>query len=206
MTELLPYYRLSKRYALPALFVMNKCETPEMLEDYRRLVESQREGAPLFAIARDDAAYQPPAEMDLAALRGAIAALAPPPTPQRFPALSRRVSDLLGRLRDQVIEPLRADRRAIDGAVALFAPLKRPHRRGCQPHHRAIAAAIAAAQRALPHRSRPRAGSRAAGAGHARAPAANRVGYLLPRQGPLAAGRGRGLGRCAAASGFSRRR
>ncbi len=64
MTELLPYYRLAGRYGLPAIYVMNKCETAEMLEDYRQMVQSD-----VFAIARDDAAYEPPVERNLAALR-----------------------------------------------------------------------------------------------------------------------------------------
>ena len=38
MTELLPYYRLASRYALPALYVMNKCEEEAVLQDYRRLL------------------------------------------------------------------------------------------------------------------------------------------------------------------------
>jgi hypothetical protein len=33
MTELLPYYRLAGRYALPALYVMNKCEEAAVLDD-----------------------------------------------------------------------------------------------------------------------------------------------------------------------------
>ena len=36
MTELLPYYRLAQRYALAALFAMNKCEETAVLEDYAR--------------------------------------------------------------------------------------------------------------------------------------------------------------------------
>src|SRR5437764_7804393 len=35
MTELLPYYRLALRYAIPALFVMNKTEEQAVVEDYR---------------------------------------------------------------------------------------------------------------------------------------------------------------------------
>src|SRR3954471_4533499 len=36
MTELLPYYRLAKRYAIPALFVMNKAEEAGVLEDFAK--------------------------------------------------------------------------------------------------------------------------------------------------------------------------
>jgi hypothetical protein len=126
MTELLPYYRLANRYALPAIFVMNKCETPEMLEDYRRLIDAGRESSPLFAIARDDAAYEPPAEINLSALRGAIAHFAPPAPAQKKAGAAMRVKDLLGRLRDQVIEPLRGDRRGIDSAVTALRGIETP--------------------------------------------------------------------------------
>ncbi|MDP9174812.1 MAG: GTPase domain-containing protein [Planctomycetota bacterium] len=126
MTELLPYYRLSKRYGLPALFAMNKCETPEMLEDYRRLVEAQREGSQLFAIARDDAAYEPPAEANMSALQSAIAAISVPPAAQRQAGASMRLVDLLGRFRDQLIEPMRNDRRDVDICVKTLRAIETP--------------------------------------------------------------------------------
>src|SRR5262249_35154000 len=58
MTELLPYYRLARRYALPGLFVMNKVEQQEVVEDYVRQLQSTdavREAAgSVFAVARND--------------------------------------------------------------------------------------------------------------------------------------------------------
>ena len=42
MTELLPYYRLASRYAVPALFVMNKCEEQAVVEDYRTQLPAMR--------------------------------------------------------------------------------------------------------------------------------------------------------------------
>ena len=121
MTELLPYYRLASRYALPALFVMNKCETAEMLEDYRQMVQSE-----VFAIARDDAAYEPPVERNLAALRGAIAGMKLPEESAREKGLGMRVSDLLGRLRDQIISPLREQRREIDTIALALRAMETP--------------------------------------------------------------------------------
>src|SRR5437588_3403462 len=56
MTELLPYYRLARRYRVPALFTMNKCEEAAVLEDYARQLESKfetpasGEASRLFAI------------------------------------------------------------------------------------------------------------------------------------------------------------
>src|SRR3954468_21752980 len=44
MTELLPYYRLAKRYALPAVYVMNKCEEQAVVEDYRQLLTREDVG------------------------------------------------------------------------------------------------------------------------------------------------------------------
>ncbi len=127
MTEMLPYYRLARRYGLPSLFLMNKCQTPEMLEDYRKLIESTiGDHAPLFAVARDDAGYEPVPDANLTALRAAIAKLAPAPAEDRLAGNRVRVVDLLGRLRDQVIGPLRKERADIDAAIAALKSLEAP--------------------------------------------------------------------------------
>jgi hypothetical protein len=122
MTELMPYYRLARRYGVAAIFVMNKCETAPMLEDYRALLAAEGQGAPLFAIPRDDAAYHPPREADLAALRKALAEITP--SPERAAGMALRAVDLLGRLRDQVIGPLRAERRDIDSTAGALRALE----------------------------------------------------------------------------------
>ncbi len=124
MTELLPYYRLAKRYEIPAIFVMNKCETPAMLEDYRKMLGVE-EGA-VFAIARDDAAYEAPAEGNLAALRRTIGSLARAPEGRRRSGAAVRVKDLLGRLRDQVLGPMRRERRAADAAISALKAMEAP--------------------------------------------------------------------------------
>jgi hypothetical protein len=154
MTELLPYYRLARRYATAAIFVMNKCETPEMLEDYRAMLSGEPVRDParapaesatssasslnttadpdnanrpkLFAVARDDAAFEPPVESNLAALRAALASLQPAAPQQRLAGNRVRVLDLLGRLRDQIIGPLRSDRREIDAAVTSLRAMETP--------------------------------------------------------------------------------
>lgn len=126
MTELLPYYRLARRYALPALFVMNKCQTPQMLEDYRQMLETDGQGAVLFALARDDAAYEPPTEANLVSLRSAISALRPAEPEARQDGISVRIADLLGRLRDQVIDPLRLRRRKADAAARALRAIETP--------------------------------------------------------------------------------
>jgi hypothetical protein len=133
MTELLAYYRLAKRYGLPALFVMNKCEESIVVEDYRKqLAQREWPDARLFVIARDDAGYEPPPGTGLAALREAVAHL--PQSlrelqqqgDQRRTALSNRSGDLLGRLRDQILAPMREYRREIDRLVASLRAMTTP--------------------------------------------------------------------------------
>jgi hypothetical protein len=126
MTELLPYYRLARRYALPALFVMNKCETAEMLEDYRRLVSADGDEVPVFAVPRDDAAFEPPAQINLGSLRQAISAMRVPEDSAREAGLRVRVTDLLGRLRDQITGPLRGRRRDVDLMVSALRAMEAP--------------------------------------------------------------------------------
>ena len=132
MTELLPYYRLAQRYGLAALFVMNKCEEPAVLEDYRRQLAQRDFSEPkLFAIPRDDAGYEPPPGAGLAALREAITQI-PQAMRQgdsgemRRAALGHRSGDLLGRLRDQILSPLRGARREIDRLIASLRTLAAP--------------------------------------------------------------------------------
>ena len=51
MTELLPYYRLARRYGLPALFVMNKCEDANPPADFaRQLAERDWADAAVFVV------------------------------------------------------------------------------------------------------------------------------------------------------------
>ena len=126
MTELLPYYRLARRYALPALFVMNKCETVEMLEDYRRLVSADGDEVPVFAVPRDDAAFEPPAQINLGSLRQAISAMRVPDDSAREAGVRVRVTDLLGRLRDQITGPLRGRRRDVDLMVSALRAMEAP--------------------------------------------------------------------------------
>jgi len=121
MTELLPYYRLARRYALPAIFVMNKCETAEMLEDYRQLVSADGAEATVYAVARDDAAYEPPVQENLPSLRQAISTMN---RAGESAGLAVRVTDLLGRLRDQITGPLRSERRDVDAAVSALRAME----------------------------------------------------------------------------------
>jgi hypothetical protein len=128
MTELLPYYRLAARYAVPALFVMNKCEEQAVLDDYAGMLG--RAGAPAgaraFSVARDGAGYEPPAGSNLDALRAALAQLRAAEGSARADGLRHRAADLLGRLSDQVLAPLRHDRREADRLAAALRSMEAP--------------------------------------------------------------------------------
>jgi hypothetical protein len=124
MTELLPYYRLARRYALPALFVMNKCEEPDVLNDFRtQLAGRDWQDASIFVIPRDDAAYEPPVEANLDALR---TALQHPIVIDATAGIRNRVADVVTRLTDQVIGPLREARRHADELTAALRAMEAP--------------------------------------------------------------------------------
>jgi hypothetical protein len=132
MTELLPYYRLATRYGVPTLFAMNKAESPAVVDDYAQQLVSRGDVAQdaisggLFAIPRDDAGYEPPAEMNLQSLRARLAATESCGADARRRGTGRRISDLLGRLRDQVIAPLRSDRREADQLILALRAMEAP--------------------------------------------------------------------------------
>ncbi len=134
MTELIPYYRLATRYGIPSLYVMNKCETAAMFDDFARQVGAPvglpPGGAPnapaVFAIPRDDAAYEPPPDANLSALRESIKRLQPAQGPTRDQGLANRAGDLVGRLTDQILTPLRADRTLADQLIASLRNLEAP--------------------------------------------------------------------------------
>jgi hypothetical protein len=160
MTELLPYYRLARRYGVPALHVMNKCEEQAVLDDYRAMLEREGVGggesavrsegsavagqgteqtstgfngaardalshtpAHVFAIPRDDSAYQPPREQNLDALRAALPAV---PRAAGAAGLHTRAQDLLGRFTDQVLAPMREDRRSVERLLAALRAMESP--------------------------------------------------------------------------------
>ena len=139
MTELLPYYRLAQRYAIPALFAMNKCEETVVLNDYARQLESgfgyrvanapedrDAQSSRLFAFPRDDAAWNAPPDSDLPALRAALGEIKPMPAVDREAGLANRSTDLLGRLTDQVVAPLRDARREADRLIAALRGMESP--------------------------------------------------------------------------------
>jgi hypothetical protein len=137
MTELLPYYRLASRYALPALHVMNKCEQQAIADDYTNLLRLQipagagDDGAGandrrIFVIPRDDAGYEPPAEQNLHALQEKLLKLGPMAPEIRAEGLGSRGADLLGRLSDQIVAPLREDRKEVDRLLLMLRGMETP--------------------------------------------------------------------------------
>ncbi len=121
MTELLPYYRLADRYGVSSLFVMNKAEGPEVVEDFsRQLIQRGHARARVFVAARDDAGYQPAAEADLAALRRAIGELSVGPIHEHRAGLGRRAMDLAGRVGDQLLGPMADERAEADRLIAVL--------------------------------------------------------------------------------------
>jgi hypothetical protein len=127
MTELLPYYRLARRYGTAALFVMNKCEENGVVEDFRRqLADREWADATVFVVPRDDAAYQSPTVADLGALREALNRPTPIAPADRESGLANRVSDVATRLADQVIAPLRQARRDVNQLTSTLRAMETP--------------------------------------------------------------------------------
>lgn len=131
MTELLPYYRLAVRYALPCWFVMNKCEEQAVVEDYRKLLDELRREAGatrLFVVNRDDAGYEPRPGENLAALRQSLLAEdAVFLTEERQSAgIRQRGADVHSRLVDQVIAPLRTAQAEAQRFAAALRAMETP--------------------------------------------------------------------------------
>src|SRR5207237_44439 len=108
-------------YGIPALFVMNKAEQQEVVNDY-----AKRVGKSVFVIPRDDTGYQPSPQHDTNALKSAIASLQPASTETRDGGIKNRVVDLLGRLQDQILDPMEASRRAVDQTIASLRAMEAP--------------------------------------------------------------------------------
>ena len=127
MTELQAYYRLCGRYAISAVYAMNKVDDLEAADDWRgQLREFGVAEAAVYVVARDDAGFTPPPERGLDALRSAVTEL-PRPTPaQRAAGAAARVADLAGRAQDQILLPLQQRRRSADGVTRRLAALVRP--------------------------------------------------------------------------------
>ena len=126
MTEVLPYYRMAARYRIPCLFVMNKCERQAVADDYANLLRAQFGETKIYIVPRDDAGYEPPGEQNLRSLQESIVKIAVPESPSRADGLQQRGQDVLGRLGDQVLGPLREDRREINRLIDILRKMESP--------------------------------------------------------------------------------
>jgi hypothetical protein len=113
---------------------MNMAVPLGVVEYYRAMVGLVRGGGgggsfahpQVFAVPRDDANYEPPAEASLPSLRHALVSIARPDSAARQEGLRHRAADLFDRLLDQVLAPLAADRRAVDELVASLRAKEAP--------------------------------------------------------------------------------
>src|SRR4051812_16274249 len=127
MTELLPYYQLARRYGVPCVFVMNKTEEQAAVDDYSHQLTRNSASSPrVFAVARDGSGFAPHQDMDLSAVRAALPSLATSDPEARQSGISQRISDVLNRVRDQIIDPLRTRRREVDRAIASLRAMESP--------------------------------------------------------------------------------
>lgn len=125
MTELPGYFRLARRYQLAAFFVMNKCEEAAVIEDFRgQLAERGLADARLFVIPRQDSPFEPPPGTALADLKNALFGLNTERPTSSDEGLVNRCTDLIGRLNDQIIAPLRGRRDQIDALLGSLQSLK----------------------------------------------------------------------------------
>src|SRR5206468_3663013 len=103
------------------MFVMNKAEEQVVVDDYARVIaqfSGTDDARKVFALPRDGSAYEPPAELSINALREAVASIDAPESDARRAGLASRCADLMDRLRDQIIEPLGAQRAEVDRLTA----------------------------------------------------------------------------------------
>jgi len=120
MTELRPYYRLAQRYAIASLYVMNKVDEAAPAEDFAKQVGEEN----IFIIARDDAAFETEPSQRIEALREALTQLHLTDPDLRNQGINARVSDWLSRVKDQVLEPLREDRRTADQLIEAISAME----------------------------------------------------------------------------------
>ncbi len=125
MTELMPYYRLSQRYGLPTLFVMNKAEDRGVAEDFEKQLKSLGFESPrVFIQPRDDSTFVAPERQSIADLRHTLETIQRAPTHAWDKGLTARANDVAARVNDQVIEPLRELRKQADAAIGALREMR----------------------------------------------------------------------------------
>ncbi len=119
MPELQPYYRLAMRYALPALYVMNKADEAAVVEDYAKLLARSGVANPnVFALPRDDSTWQPAADQSLTADKLQAIQINTSESAHRA-----RAADVLSRINDQLLSPMLDQRTRIDAVIRAIKAL-----------------------------------------------------------------------------------
>ena len=128
MTELLAYYRLALRYGLSAWFVMNKAEGGEVVADYvQQLAGHGWPGARVFVVPRDDSAVVPPSEQSLESLRSSLVdSQTQHSTESISAALEARKMDLVNRVMDQLVAPLKQQRSEVERTLKALGAMNEP--------------------------------------------------------------------------------
>lgn len=129
MTELRPYLKIARRYALPLIIVMNKLDDRAVADDARRVLKDVIESSDvsrLFTIPRDDSTVSIDPSESIDALRSTLVDLQRPDQPTRTSATNRRLADLAERAFDQVLDPLRDRRERVDRAMRMLRELVAP--------------------------------------------------------------------------------
>lgn len=125
MRELWPYYRMARRYSLPSVFLLNKGEAQEVVEDYRKQLEDSGWTTPrVYSIPRDDSSYAP--ELGLEELRHELPVALKKQVSDPDRGLKNRCFDLASRLRDTILDPLRSERREAQRIASQLQALDAP--------------------------------------------------------------------------------
>jgi len=136
MPELTPYYRLAQRYGVPTVFVMNKAESRDVLDDFTAQLSRVHGFSPqkAFCIPRDDSQLIVPDEQNLNCLKTHLRQINIPSAAadsakketNGVQGLKNRLTDLLSRARDQVLQPLLDARAHSDRTTAALRSLAAP--------------------------------------------------------------------------------
>lgn len=127
MTELPPYYKLAARYDLPALFVINKVDSRDVLDDFTAQL-SQTHGIAnprVFCIPRDDSTFAPANEQNIDALVAHLHQIAATNS-STDQGLKTRLLDLAARGQDQILYPLQDARTESEKIRAALQSLTTP--------------------------------------------------------------------------------
>jgi hypothetical protein len=127
MTEMWPFYKLARRYAVPSLFVINKLDEPGPAEDFERQLHEKLDVAPqLFHVPRDDSRHAVDPSRSIEALRATLVGMPREKDDARHAGQRCRAEDLVGRIEDELVSPLERRRVAIEAVLARLRQMNSP--------------------------------------------------------------------------------